>query len=192
MSMTHITPTIGRIVWYRGADGSVRAAIVAAVNGPFNLNLHVFGLNSVDIEAGYRSAVTHADPEQEPGCFPSWHWMPYQKQQAEKHANEVARADEPKTRDLAAASGLSFGIALTALKTGQRVARAGWNGKGMFAYLVPANSYPAQTGAAKAFFGEGGMVPYNAYLALKGADDTVSTWAPSGSDALAEDWLIVE
>lgn len=87
---------------------------------------------------------------------------------------------------------MTFGLALEALKRGRRVARAGWNGKGMFAYLVPANSYPAQTGAAKAFFGEGGMVPYNAYLALKGADDTVSTWAPSGSDALAEDWLIVE
>jgi hypothetical protein len=87
---------------------------------------------------------------------------------------------------------MTFGLALEALKRGARVARAGWNGKGMFAYLVPAKSYPAQTGAAKAFFGEGGMVPYNAYLALKGADDTVSTWAPSGSDALAEDWLIVE
>ena len=89
-------------------------------------------------------------------------------------------------------SGLGFGAALAALKAGKRVARAGWNGKGMFAYLVPANSYPAQTGAAKAFFGEGGMVPYNAYLALKGADDTVSTWAPSGSDALAQDWLVIE
>jgi hypothetical protein len=88
-------------------------------------------------------------------------------------------------------SAMTFGLALEALKRGERVARAGWNGKGMFAYLVPANSYPAQTGAAKAFFGEVGMVPYNAYFALKGADDTVSTWAPSGSDALAEDWLIV-
>jgi len=93
---------------------------------------------------------------------------------------------------LSSTAGLTFGTALTALKTSQRVARAGWNGKGMFVYLVPANAYPAQTGAAKAHYGEGAMVPYNAYLALKGADDTVSTWAPSGSDALAEDWLIVE
>lgn len=94
--------------------------------------------------------------------------------------------------DRSPTTGLNFGTVLHALKAGKRVARAGWNGKGMFVYVVPANSYPAQTGAAKAFFGEDGMVPYNAYLALKGADDTVSTWAPSGSDALAEDWLIVE
>jgi hypothetical protein len=84
-----------------------------------------------------------------------------------------------------------FGDALDALKHGKRVARTGWNGKGMFVYLVPANSYPAQTGAAKAFFGEGALVPYSAYFALKGAN-AVSTWAPSTSDALAEDWYIVE
>lgn len=87
---------------------------------------------------------------------------------------------------------LTFGLAVEALKQGHRVARTGWNGKGMFVYLVPAASYPVQTGAAKAHFGAGSMVPYNAYLALKGVDDTVSTWAPSCNDALAEDWLIVE
>lgn len=86
---------------------------------------------------------------------------------------------------------MAFGAAIEAIKAGHKVARKGWNGKGMFVYFVPANSYPAQTGAAQSHFGEGGMVPYNAYMALKGADNTVSTWAPSGSDALAEDWMIV-
>ena len=89
-------------------------------------------------------------------------------------------------------SGLTFGLAVEALKKGMKVARAGWNGKGMFAYLVPANSYPAQTGAAKSHFGDGAMVLYRAYLALKTAQGDVATWAPSCSDALAEDWLIVE
>ena len=87
--------------------------------------------------------------------------------------------------------GMSFGLALEALKKGKRVARAGWNGKGMFVYLVPAASYPVQTGGAKAHFGEGSLVPYNAYLAIKCVDDTVSTWVPSVNDCLAEDWHIV-
>jgi hypothetical protein len=87
---------------------------------------------------------------------------------------------------------MTFGLAMEALKRGARVARAGWNGKGMFVYLVPAASYPCRPAPRRRYFGEGSMVPYNAYLALKGVDDTVSTWAPSGSDALAEDWLIVE
>lgn len=87
--------------------------------------------------------------------------------------------------------GLTFGEALEALKSGLRVARAGWNGKGMFAYVVPAASYPVQTGAAKAYYGEGAMVPYRPYLALKTVDDDVATWAPSCADVLSEDWEVI-
>jgi hypothetical protein len=95
-------------------------------------------------------------------------------------------------RDFKACIGMPFGMAVEAMKKGLKVARAGWNGAGMFAYLVPANSYPAQTGAAKSFFGEKAMVPYREYMVLKTAQGDVATWAPSGSDALADDWMIVE
>jgi len=88
--------------------------------------------------------------------------------------------------------GMPFGLAVEAMKKGLKVARAGWNGAGMFTYYVPAASYPAQTGAAKSFFGDDGLVPYRAYMALKTVDGTVAAWAPSGSDCLADDWLIVE
>lgn len=87
---------------------------------------------------------------------------------------------------------MTFGLAIEALKAGKKVARAGWNGKGMFVYYVPANIYPVQTGAAKSHFGEGAMVPYNAYMAIKNVNETVSTWVPSVNDVLAEDWMIVE
>jgi hypothetical protein len=83
---------------------------------------------------------------------------------------------------------MNFGHALELLKVGMPIQRAGWNGKGMFVYLVPAASYPAQTGVAKAYFGDEALVPYAAYMALKGADGTVSTWVPSINDVLAEDW----
>jgi len=191
MSTTHIKPTLGRIVWYRGEDGEFRAAIIVGVNGDFNVNLYVFGYTASDAQHGLMESVTHADPEQEPLCFPSWGWMPYQVEQAKKHAS-VGQTGAGDNRAGWSGAGLDFGTALLALKDGKRVSRAGWNGRGMFVYLVPAASYPVQTGAAKAHFGEGAMVPYNAYLALKGADDTVSTWAPSGSDALAEDWRVLE
>jgi len=87
---------------------------------------------------------------------------------------------------------LPIGLAIEALKLGKKVARAGWNGKGMFAYLVPANAYPASTAIAREFFGADALVPYDAYFALKNANGTVSTWAPSCSDALAEDWQILD
>lgn len=88
--------------------------------------------------------------------------------------------------------GMTFGLAIEALKHGAKVARPGWNGKGMFIYFVPPASYPAQTGVAKRHFGERAMVPYNGYLAIKNVNDTVSTWVPSINDTLAEDWTIVE
>jgi hypothetical protein len=49
-------------------------------------------------------------------------------------------------------NGLNFGKAIEAAKAGKRVARAGWNGAGMFAYIVPASQYPAITGAAKEYW----------------------------------------
>ena len=85
---------------------------------------------------------------------------------------------------------VDFGRAIQAAKEGKRVTRAGWNGQGIFAYIVPANSYPAQTETAKRWLGN--MVPYRAYWALKTAQGDVATWHPSGSDSLAEDWIILE
>jgi hypothetical protein len=70
------------------------------------------------------------------------------------------------------------------------VARAGWNGAGMFAYIVPASQYPYYR-RCKRILGEGNFVPYRAYWALKTAQE-VATWAPSGSDSLAEDWSILD
>ena len=85
---------------------------------------------------------------------------------------------------------MTFGHAIDLLKAGQKVARAGWNGKGMFLYLVPANAYPAQTGAAKAYWGENALVPYGAYIAMKTAQENVVPWLASQTDVLADDWQI--
>ena len=83
-----------------------------------------------------------------------------------------------------------FGYALDMLKCGKKVARKGWNGKGMFVYYVPENSYPARTEIEKKEFGD--MVKYNPYFAIKNVNGTVSTWGPSVNDCLAEDWEVVE
>lgn len=88
----------------------------------------------------------------------------------------------------------TFGMAIEAVKHGKKVARAGWNGKDMFVYYVPAAAYPAMTEVGKeiAKLGIENKVQYREYLALKTAQGDVATWSPSGSDALAEDWMIVE
>lgn len=84
----------------------------------------------------------------------------------------------------------SFGVALHYMKKGKKVARMGWNGKGMFLYHVPANEYPAVTEIAKACFGD--TVPYGAYIAMKTAQNNVVPWLASQTDILAEDWCIVD
>ena len=87
---------------------------------------------------------------------------------------------------------LTIGHVIDAVKyRGKRAARAGWNGSGMFIYYVPAAAYPPATDIMKEEFG-GQDVPYREYLALKTAQGDVATWAPSGSDALAEDWYIID
>lgn len=80
----HAAPTVGRVVWYRGKDNVVRAAIVAAVHSQFCINLFAFGATADDSDCGYKTEVTHGDIEHEPSCCPSWSWMPYQKGQAAK------------------------------------------------------------------------------------------------------------
>lgn len=86
---------------------------------------------------------------------------------------------------------IDFGQAIREVKSGKKIARTGWNGKGMYVYYVPAASYPAMTEIAIKQWGDGGLVPYNPYLALKGVDNNVSTWVPSINDVLAEDWYVV-
>ncbi|RAK52124.1 DUF2829 domain-containing protein [Phenylobacterium deserti] len=82
----------------------------------------------------------------------------------------------------------SFGTAIALLKEGRKVSREGWNGKGMWIYYVPENSYAAQTPAARGRFGE--MVPYRAYIAMVTAQADVVPWVASQTDILADDWVL--
>lgn len=86
---------------------------------------------------------------------------------------------------------LTFGEALELLKAGERVARAGWNGKGMFVFLVPGSNFKVNRPPLLGIYPEGTEINYRPHIDLKGADGSISTWAPSGSDALAEDWAVV-
>lgn len=90
-----------------------------------------------------------------------------------------------------ATDGMSFGLAIEAAKMGKKIARYGWNGKGMFLYHVPAAAYPPSTEVAKEAFC-GSDVPYGAYIAMKTAQGNVVPWLASQTDMLADDWKIVE
>lgn len=89
-------------------------------------------------------------------------------------------------------STLTFGEAVEVLKQGKKVSRIGWNGKQMFLYLVPGSTFKVNRQPLLGIYEEGTEINYRPHIDLKTADGSVATWSPSGSDALAEDWVVVE
>ena len=87
---------------------------------------------------------------------------------------------------------LTFGQAIEALKQGKKVARAGWNGKGMFLFLVPGSTFKVNKAPLLGIYPEGTEVNYCSHINMKTADDKVVPWLASQTDVLAEDWDIVE
>jgi hypothetical protein len=75
----------------------------------------------------------------------------------------------------------SFGAALQHLKKGFKVARTGWNGKGMYLTLIHAGDNMHQGFAVQDC------------IAMKTANNLMQPgWLASQNDMLATDWVIVE
>ena len=87
---------------------------------------------------------------------------------------------------------MNFGSALQALKNGQKVAREGWNGKGMFLFLVPGSVFKVNRAPLLGIYPEGTTINYCPHIDMKTADDKVVPWLASQTDVLADDWVIVE
>lgn len=80
-------------------------------------------------------------------------------------------------------TGMTFGLAIEALKLGHKVARKGWNGKGMWLMHIPASHWETTRGLELC---EG--LPW---IGMKTADDKFVPWLASQTDMLAEDWEVV-
>lgn len=78
---------------------------------------------------------------------------------------------------------LDFGRAIAAMKDGDRVARVGWNGKGMYLYLEDWMEGTLDFSGRK----------YQPCIVMKTAQGTHQPgWLASQADMLAEDWQIVD
>lgn len=85
--------------------------------------------------------------------------------------------------------GMTFGLAIEALKAGKKVARAGWNGKGMYLFMIGVpggNDFWTYTN------GKNDNLPLLPFIAMKTADHHVVPWLASQTDMLAEDWAVVD
>lgn len=71
---------------------------------------------------------------------------------------------------------LKFGEALEKLKCGEKVARVGWNGKGMYLKLQNPDEFS--------------KMGYP-YIYMKSVENKFFPWNPNNLDLLSEDWIIV-
>lgn len=78
---------------------------------------------------------------------------------------------------------LSFSQALELIKSGKRLQREGWNGKGMYLFLVTHWTYAGR--------GEGGEI-VGPFVAMKTADAKVMPWLCSQTDMLSNDWQVLD
>ena len=85
-----------------------------------------------------------------------------------------------------------FGDAVRLLKAGFKVAREGWNGKGMFLFLVPGSTFKVSRPPLLGIYEEGTEINYQPHIDMKTADNTIVPWLASQSDILAEDYYILE
>jgi hypothetical protein len=91
---------------------------------------------------------------------------------------------------------MNFGQAIEALKSGKKVSREGWNGKGMWLILVPGTPEVVTTEGTpyhKAGFLTGEILPHiDMYTTNSfGRKAMLPGWLASQTDMLADDWNVV-
>lgn len=98
--------------------------------------------------------------------------------------------------------GLGFDFAILAVKSGKKIARSGWNGKGMYVFMRPADNLKVdfipsvkslpQSVKDDLSKSDNDAVPFSAYLCMKAADGSiVNGWLASQTDLLANDWTVI-
>jgi hypothetical protein len=85
-----------------------------------------------------------------------------------------------------------FAWALWKVKNGHRVRRSGWNGKGMFIFLVPGSTFEVSRPPLLGIFPEGTKVDYHAHIDMKTAQGYIVPWLASQADLLDNDWELAD
>lgn len=95
---------------------------------------------------------------------------------------------------------MDFGKAIEALKQGKKVARNGWNGKGMYLWLKPSTTITPEMCSdpmlKQQVIDNGGTILGLPTICMYTHDGTgrravLTGWLASQSDMLMEDWVIV-
>lgn len=108
-----------------------------------------------------------------------------------KTLEDAKRAAEKTKETTVLSDEFDFGTAIQLLKAGEKVARQGWNGKGMYLFLVNGD---AVTQAIDECYGNPAQaessLPVLDAIYMKTADNKLVPWLASQTDMLAEDWQL--
>lgn len=147
------------------------------------------GLRRLHIEEGYLYTESPED------TYPKWMTKAEFEKSCYEPCETACCTDEDVPRGCnegeswGPVENMTFGQALEAVKHGLRVARKGWNGKGMYVFLAKDPEF--RTDADISEFEKHG-VEVSDLLVLRTAQGTLQPgWLATQSDMLAEDWLIV-
>ncbi len=83
-----------------------------------------------------------------------------------------------------------IGWAVKQMHNGARLARRGWNGKGLFIFLVQGSTFQVNRPPLLGIYPEGTEINYRPHVDIKNVDGTIVPWNASQSDLLATDWEI--
>ena len=79
-----------------------------------------------------------------------------------------------------------YGEAVLLAKKGKKIARKGWNGKGMFVFYIQPDHWDFTTDVDNV-----DNLKTDPFLCMKTAGNTLVPWLCSQSDGLAGDWIEV-
>ena len=84
---------------------------------------------------------------------------------------------------------MDFSNALSRIKAGEKMTRVGWNGKGMYVFMLDKHALPdAHKNKNVVDFTKYKTQPF---LVLKTAQETLVPWLVSQADLFAEDWIVI-
>lgn len=100
-------------------------------------------------------------------------------------SDEWQIANEKNCPQLGGETTFSFGEAIKYLKRGMKVARKGWNGKGMYLFIVDGEDLTSCLSA--------GDFKCTTSVCMKTAQNTITVgWNASQADMFAEDWVFAK
>ena len=93
--------------------------------------------------------------------------------------------------------GLTFGMAIEQMKRGAKVARKGWNGKGMYIWVMPGSTIKNCQNMTDPHLAEidktEGEIRFLGSVRMRTATgDVLTGWLASQTDMLSEDWVVVD